>query len=176
MESGQRAPAPPPSHTFHFLFRLLSPPPTHPPHPPTLTTMALSLTTRPSTLATRRAPASRSAAAPLRVSAPAPGRANARKSPVVAAATTDDGVVAAAKKIGLDPEEGIFGFTPFAEVSLEGRGRGGGGRWSLGENRNGIGSFSAVRSLRARRQGMPWRARRPDDTVDGLVESLRPPQ
>ena len=88
--------------------------------------MALSLTTRPSTLATRRAPASRSAAAPLRVSAPAPGRANARKSPVVAAATTDDGVVAAAKKIGLDPEEGIFGFTPFAEVSLEGRGRGGG--------------------------------------------------
>ena len=147
MESGQRAPAflPPPTPSISFSAFCSSAHPPSTPNPPTLTTMALSLTTRPSTLATRRAPASRSAAAPLRVSAPAPGRANARKSPVVAAATTDDGVVAAAKKIGLDPEEGIFGFTPFAEVSLEGRGRGGGralGVWERIETELGVSALS----------------------------------
>jgi len=77
--------------------------------------MTFALSARPSAaLSTRRASATR-AAGPLRAAAPGPRRV---RSVPVAAATKDDGVVAAAKNIGLNPEEGIFGFTPFAEVRI----------------------------------------------------------
>ena len=79
--------------------------------------MALSLSARPSAaLSTRRSTIATPRAPVRSAAAPAPRRA--RGATVAAASSAkEDGVVAAAKNIGLNPEEGIFGFTPFAEVS-----------------------------------------------------------
>jgi hypothetical protein len=97
--------------------------------------MALAMSTRPAAGAasTRRSaatPASKSVLLPVRaaasqrkVSAVAPRRAATVRASATPAG--DDAIVAAANKIGLDTSEGLFGFTPFAEVSLVGLGEAG---------------------------------------------------